>query len=214
MAVLRRPRRRRRGACDAACRLRRAGKAKVLRRGVVRPADRVGRGRRGCPGRLEIVTAAGEPGLALLGGGWSDPEAGGVWSDGPEALLHLPIPAGGTWRISLHAQPYPAAREPRSVRLRAGDTILATHTYAAPDGTAAEPLQFTVLDGRPVVLEMPWATSPAVLGTGHDSRRLGICLHRIVMDRLDDALQYGSGRIDYTADRPIPNAYFLDSKTT
>jgi len=165
-------------------------------------------------GRLEIVTAAGEPGLALLGGGWSDPEAGGVWSDGPEALLHLPIPAGGTWRISLHAQPYPAAREPRSVRLRAGDTILATHTYAAPDGTAAEPLQFTVLDGRPVVLEMPWATSPAVLGTGHDSRRLGICLHRIVMDRLDDALQYGSGRIDYTADRPIPNAYFLDSKTT
>lgn len=135
-------------------------------------------------GQLEIVTAAGEPGLALLEGGWSDPEGSGVWSDGTEALLRLPITANATWRIALHAQPYPAGTAKRLITARVGDQVVAVHEYQLSGSGAPEPLEFTVHDNRPVVLEMPWAMSPHDLGSGGDSRRLGICLHRIVIERI------------------------------
>ena len=134
-------------------------------------------------GSLEVVFAAGEPGVALLGGGWSDPEGGGVWSDGPKALLRLPLGDAGPWRIRLHAQPYPVANVTRRIMARVGDRIVAEHTCPADSREADEPWEFTVCGTRSVVLDIPWATSPQALGTGGDPRRLGICLHRVVLER-------------------------------
>lgn len=157
-------------------------------------------------GRLEIVTAAGEPGVALLGGGWSDPEAGGVWSDGTEALLRLPITTTATWKIGLHAQPYPAGTTQRLITVRVGEQAVAAQTYPPAGSGAPKPLEFTVHDNRPVVLEMPWAMAPRDLGTGGDSRRLGVCLHRIVMERIDSpgAVEPMATIVRASAQNPAP----------
>jgi hypothetical protein len=37
-----------------------------------------------------------------------------------------------------------------------------------------------------VVLDMPWAVSPAEQGLGGDPRRLGVCLHGVTLSRVGD----------------------------
>lgn len=136
-------------------------------------------------GSVELVTAGGEPGLAVLGGGWSDPESGGVWSDGTAAVLRLPIPDTGTWTVALHASPYPLGDPQRQVRVRAAGRTLASKTFGMPSAGEPEPLLFSVEGGRVVTIDLPWAVSPADLGGGPDGRRLGICLHRLTIRRND-----------------------------
>jgi len=134
-------------------------------------------------GRLEVVTAGGEPGLAVLGAGWSDPESGGVWSDGTSAVLTLPLPDESQWTVTAHASPYPLGPPDRTVTVRESGVTLASASVR-PDG-GSEPLRFTVPGGRRVTLDMPWATAPADLGGGPDRRRLGICLHRLEIERAE-----------------------------
>jgi glycosyltransferase involved in cell wall biosynthesis len=133
-------------------------------------------------GRIEIAIAAGEPGLALLGGGWADPEGGGVWSDGTEALVRLPVPATGTWQVALDAQPYREGHGRRAIEVRSDDRIIATWVCESAD--AGGGLRFVPPNQGPVVLQMRWAVSPESIGKGGDHRRLGICLHRIVIERI------------------------------
>lgn len=137
-------------------------------------------------GTVEIRTAAGEPGLALLGPGWSHAEAGGVWTDGPTAILLLPIPAAGTWRVRLDAKPYPLARTTREITIHARDTVVATRTYRPAGDDDDEPLEFVLRGQHAVVLDMPWAVSPAEQRLGDDTRRLGICLHGVTLARVGD----------------------------
>ena len=133
-------------------------------------------GRRGA---LSLAIGAGEPALALLGSGWSQPEANGVWSDGSTAVLRLPEATDGPWKIVLRASPYPGPAVDRTLTVRMGNQIVTQHVYPAGAAGADRPLEFIVdMPGR-LVLEMPWATSPRDLGRSDDSRRLGICLHRV-----------------------------------
>ena len=138
-------------------------------------------GRRGA---LSLAIGAGEPALALLGSGWSQPEANGVWSDGSMAFLRLPEATDGPWRIVLRASPYPGPAVDRTVTARIGNQIVAQHVYPAGSAGADSPLEFTVDTPGRLLLEMPWATSPRDLGGSNDSRRLGICLHRVEMVKI------------------------------
>jgi hypothetical protein len=54
----------------------------------------------------------------VLGEGWSLPERSGVWTDGPEASLRLPLPEGGEGGLSLELELRPFSvpgDEPRVV---------------------------------------------------------------------------------------------------
>ena len=135
-------------------------------------------------GALSLAIAAGEPALALLGSGWSQPEANGVWSDGSVAVLRLPEATEGPWKIVLAASAYPGPAVDRVLTARMENQIVARHVYTAGFAGADQPVEFTVDTPGPLVLEMPWATSPLDLGRSGDSRRLGICLHRVEMVKM------------------------------
>jgi hypothetical protein len=138
-------------------------------------------------GALSLAIGAGEPALALLGSGWSQPEANGVWSDGSEAVLQLPEATEGSWKIVLRASPYSGPAVDRILTARIGDRIVAQHVYPAGATNSGQPLEFTVDTPGRLVIEMPWATSPRDLGHSGDSRRLGICLHRVEMVKMVQA---------------------------
>jgi len=135
-------------------------------------------------GALSLAIAAGEPALALLGSGWSQPEANGVWSDGSMAVLRLPEAIDGPWKIVLAASAYPGPAVDRVLTARMANQIVAQHVYTTAPVGADRPVEFTVDMPGPLVLEMPWATSPRDLGRSGDSRRLGICLHRVEMVKM------------------------------
>jgi hypothetical protein len=137
--------------------------------------------------RVQLVTAGGEPGVAILAGGWSAPEGNGVWSDGTEAVLRLPLAGSGPWMCSLYASPYPADVHGRSLVVRVGGRVAAEWACAAGTADFGGPLDFRIDEPGHLVLEMPWATSPRELGHSDDDRRLGICLHRIALERIADA---------------------------
>ena len=138
-------------------------------------------GRRGA---LSLTISAGEPALALLGIGWSEPEANGVWSDGSTAVLRLPGVTDGPWKIVLAASPYAGPAVDRTLTARMGNQIVAQHVYHAGSAGVDRPLEIIVESPGRLVLEMPWATSPRDLGRSDDSRRLGICLHRVEMVKI------------------------------
>ena len=146
-------------------------------------------------GALSLAIAAGEPALALLGSGWSQPEANGVWSDGSTAVLRLPEATYGPWKIVLAASPYPGPAVDRTLTVRMGNQTVTQHVYPAGSAGADRPLEFTVDTPGRLVLEMPWATSPRDLGRSDDSRRLGICLHRVEMEQIDP-VSIASGEVD------------------
>lgn len=147
-------------------------------------------------GSVEIRTAAGEPGLALLGPGWSHPESGGVWTDGPTAVLRLPVPADGGWRVRLDAKPYPHGRAARGITIRAGEAIVAERTWEAGGDDDEGPVEFVLHGRQEVVLDVPWAVAPVELGQGSDTRRLGVCLHGATLRRVvGDAGSVGSQRL-------------------
>jgi hypothetical protein len=135
-------------------------------------------------GALRLAIGAGEPALALLGSGWSQPEANGVWSDGSTAVVRLPETTEGPWKIVLTASPYPGPAVDRTLTARMGNHIVAQHVYPAGPARADRLLEFTVDAPGRLVLEMPWATSPRDLGHSGDNRQLGICLHRVEMVKI------------------------------
>ena len=162
-------------------------------------------------GALSLAIAAGEPALALLGSGWSQPEANGVWSDGNTAFLRLPEATDGPWKIVLRASPYPGPAVDRTLAIRMGNQILAQHVYSGGSAGAGRPLEFIVESPGRLTLEMPWATSPRDLGRSGDSRRLGICLHRVEMVKIarvsgssgdgNDENNHGHGRSGHAGPR-------------
>jgi hypothetical protein len=68
-----------------------------------------------------------------------------------------------------------------------GNQIVAQHVYPAGAAGAVRPLECIVESPGRLSLDMPWATSPLDLGRSGDSRRLGICLHRVELVKIDRA---------------------------
>jgi hypothetical protein len=134
--------------------------------------------------RVEMVTAAGEPGAVILGSGWSVPESNGVWSDDTEAVLRLPLVGSGPWKCLLYLIPYSVTGSDRRLLARVGGRVLAERNYPAGAPGSGEPFEFTIDTPGSLVLAMPWAVSPRQLGHSDDDRRLGVCLHRVVVERI------------------------------
>ena len=116
------------------------------------------------------VSAAGAD--ALLSFGWSLPEAWGVWADGPDALLDLPLPEG-RWRVELDVRAFPPHGAPRILAAQDG-AVLAEARIAAEDT-----LRLAVeagAEGARVTFALPDVVSPVSIGLGEDARALSLGL--------------------------------------
>ncbi len=130
-------------------------------------------------GTIDVSPAAGAPGEALLGYGWSSAEPWGTWSDGGAATLRVPTVGRGPWRATLHAH-----IATRSARI--GFTVDGGPTSVV-EARATDPLVLTVegssSDGDAVVhLDLPDARAPSDDGRSADQRLLGIGLERITVE--------------------------------
>jgi hypothetical protein len=138
----------------------------------------------------EVAFGAQGDGLAYLGAGWSQPEAWGVWSEGPRAELSVP----------LDARPI----EPLSLSLEVGAFVPRDHgkqrIQCWINGVLADVWEFTAEAGTgwrqvPVpapAMELARSTlqlsvrfeigvpgSPKSQGLGQDSRALGVALNHL-----------------------------------
>jgi Uncharacterised nucleotidyltransferase len=139
-----------------------------------------------------IPIGLGSPWLPVLGEGWSLPERGGVWSDGPEASLRLPLPEEGEAALAVELDLYPfnvPGDEPRVVdafldgrreRLElVGDEADRMIRLGAAPRSGRKLLELALLVRNPA--------HPPSLGI-EDERRLGVLLRslRISLDRGGD----------------------------
>jgi hypothetical protein len=147
--------------------------AEALRREAWREAFRA---RLAAEGGASVTAGEGD---ALLSAGWSQPEPWGVWSDGAEAVLDLPLPEG-RWRVELSVRAFPPEAAPRVAAAQDG-AVLAEARVAAEDT-----LRVTVEAGPAgarLALALPDATSPASLGRGEDARALSLGLVSVALAR-------------------------------
>ena len=123
---------------------------------------------------------------SVLVAGWSGPEDWGVWSDGPEAKLLLPLASSGDPGIALEITTgaFVAAGHPTlTVTVTA-----AGETLAVWDFTRESSVRTMVLDiprrlvspaGLLLAFQIATPASPRRLGLHEDGRLLGLGLHRI-----------------------------------
>jgi hypothetical protein len=121
---------------------------------------------------------------AILGRGWSQPESGGVWTDGGAATLHLggwAARQGDASLVAINAFSYnrPNHRGQRVMASYAGQSLA---TWQVVDGVYYVRLPYGADE---LVLTLPDAVAPAAIVPGNtDSRRLGIAVRSISILRL------------------------------
>lgn len=139
------------------------------------------------PTTFEFVE--GSPDLVLLGHGWSTPEPEWVWSEGPDAVIHLPSPLGpALLRIDTGAFIFDGVDHQRAV-LSCGSSGIATLRLTAFDETTllvALPTNTAYADS--LMLSLPDCTSPAAVGLAEDGRPLALRLHRIEVQTLPETI--------------------------
>jgi len=137
-------------------------------------------------GAIELSTAAGGPGLSMLGVGWSRPEPWGIWTEGSRATIRLP--AGQYTQVVLTGAAFVSDHPVRVGYSSAG----AEPSYVS----VADPVPITLaIDAPPerphveraLQLLLPDACSPAAAGVSTDGRVLGFGLTGItfVLDSVE-----------------------------
>lgn len=136
-------------------------------------------------GVIELAVTAGSRAVDLLGPGWSWPEPWGTWSEAPAATLRLPLPDGGRWRAAITCLPFGAGRcRPRSVTVAVdGGGPSATWRFVSDDVVVREIVVASQRGDTVLRFGFPDAVSPHDLGTGRDTRLLGLGLVKIAMSR-------------------------------
>lgn len=130
--------------------------------------------------------AAKSRGRRFLESGWSNPEPGHCWSDGPKAgitvpLSHLPT-SDVVLRVLCHGyRPKPGAQS-QEVRVSANGRFLGAFEAGDPAWHEVK-VPRSCVDGRQLALELefPRAVSPSALGVSTDTRQLGISLDTMIM---------------------------------
>ena len=120
----------------------------------------------------------GDPGIDLLGSGWSVAEDWGTWSDGPRAALRLPVGGKrGTWKAAIAFRAFGKQGTDVPVDVTV-DCTSETFTWSLPANTIVQKELSLEPRSGDVVLTFgcPQATSPLQLGFSDDRRRLGIGL--------------------------------------
>jgi hypothetical protein len=155
--------------------------------GGAAPAVRAEAVRRAC--QINIGTAvdfrAGAGGARYLASGWSNPEADGVWSDGPSASLMFDVgrPPTADLRFDfsfLVFQRAPGATREIAVETARGEQIV-RWTLSAPHADQSIVVPPPAWTGSRITLRFRFdePTSPARLGLSADARALSIKLQRL-----------------------------------
>jgi len=139
------------------------------------------------PGRTVSFTQSGT-GAPYLGAGWSGIGGNGVWSDGKQAALVLPLPPDwhGDARLVLRTSAYtPPGRHDQPVTVMAGGQALAHWTVTSghydPYGVTVP--ASAISDGVVVLtLDMPEAVSPLQAQGAGDVRELGLELQSLTLE--------------------------------
>jgi hypothetical protein len=131
---------------------------------------------------------AGARGLAALGGGWSEPEPAGCWSNGPNAMLLVRIDdAPRALELTLDADPYIGQPGRRIiVDVLANGRRTGTLTYDNDDAERLTTRRVTIAPRRgdlpgelALTFRIRQPASPAQHGLSGDRRKLGIFLRSL-----------------------------------
>lgn len=148
-----------------------------------------------------------------LTSGWSDPEAGGVWSSGthaeitigPRELSHV---VQGI-RLNFEVYGLVTAEHPRQrIQVSVNGMVAGTHEVVYPNNQMQFDVTIPAADmtspnGIRVAFELPDAVSPKSIGMNSDPRVLGIQLQTLTASPLDPASQLSSPPIGGAA-APVP----------
>ncbi len=128
---------------------------------------------------------------ALFGKGWSNQEEWGIWTDGNVAQLSLALPPAVRSSLRLTFDAGAASRtDHQSVTISAlGVPIGSVDVAARGDAQYSVMIPKAIVDQHAVALEFSIAdpVSPKDLGESGDSRRLGLALHWLRLDPVNDA---------------------------
>jgi capsular polysaccharide biosynthesis protein len=118
-----------------------------------------------------------------LGEGWSFPESGSIWSDGPRSTVSLPAPAALTsYKVAVDAHAFTRPEQPtRTLWISTPERHLATETVSQ-QFQANLVVHKDDLDAQGrinLIFEYDSCPSPAEAHGGPDRRHLGIALQRI-----------------------------------
>ena len=124
----------------------------------------------------------------LRGSGWSSEEPWGVWSDGSQADLFLPLPQNvtGPLVMTLDAHVYPPSGQ--EITVVAQGRQIARLKGPFPNEQTQFILPAALVMGRKridLAFQMKVLTSPEALGEGDDPRTLGLGLESVRLDRLN-----------------------------
>lgn len=131
---------------------------------------------------VDLAFGLGDPGVSCLGRGWSAPETGFTWTDGPRASLVVPAEVApgeplvldlvSVGLVTPAVPPYTVAwwldGTPIGVQ-QIDDDVQAWTTFTVPAGVARGGVVRLDLDVR-------WPRTAVEAGTGTDLRRLGVGL--------------------------------------
>jgi len=136
--------------------------------------------------RIDLATPEAE---RFLGGGWNDRESDGRWSD-DQATIAFRLRSAGTHVLRIKMLPFlvPKKLEEQIVNVSLNDQPLCSFTLRELDYriySITLPGAF-LQEENLLRFDIPGAASPAALGSGDDSRWLGLRVHWIEIDR-DDA---------------------------
>jgi hypothetical protein len=131
-----------------------------------------------------IRFGAGSPGTRWLSKGWSQPEAGYVWSDGHRAELLIPAcPAAEATLLNFELSPFThASGVTQNIRISSRNRLVAVWDFAQ-QGHACLILPRPAKAEEPIKLEweFPNARSPREVGMNGDLRKLGIALFSVTL---------------------------------
>jgi hypothetical protein len=131
-----------------------------------------------------VPIALGSPWLPVLGEGWSLPERSGVWTDGPEASLRLPVAEGGeeALTVELELEPFTVpGGEPRLIDVLSDGRL--EHLELGEDAGPTVHLGAGARPGREfldLILLVRNPADPPSHGI-EDSRRLGVHLRSLLV---------------------------------
>ncbi|HET9258815.1 MAG TPA: glycosyltransferase [Acidimicrobiia bacterium] len=115
---------------------------------------------------------------AILGFGWSDVEPWGVWTDGGEARLRIPAPAGRAWRATLAGRVY-APNGPVQIGVGSGRHQM-THSWHEGESVRLV-VEGSGSEGH-LLLDLPDASAPLSNGVSDDSRMLCFAVTEVRVD--------------------------------
>lgn len=140
-------------------------------------------------GRDIDFTAAGDSQLFTLAG-WSTPETGGRWTDGPEAELLLRLRDAPPDNLHMIADVLPFCHDAGlTVDAIVNGSLLATWEFSPPGAPTrcevAIPASLATRDHLHVLFRVKEPKVPSALGLSEDSRALGLAFQRLSVSRLN-----------------------------